>query len=388
MQYRKFGSSNIEISALGFGAMRMPVTTKQPGTADIDEKKSSRMIYHAIESGVNYIDTAYPYHRGASEPFLGRILQGGWRDKVHLATKMPHWMMSDPAQFDTYFDEQLTRLQTDHIDFYLLHSIDAKSWEKLRQWDVLSWAEKRLAEGRIGQIGFSFHDNFAAFKTIVDAYDWSFCQIQHNYMDIDEQAGTKGLKYAASKGLAVVIMEPLLGGRLSIKQTDVQKIWNRAAIKRTSTDWALQWLWNQPEVSLVLSGMSTMRQVEQNLASASASQVGLFTPADQVLVDEVRAKYRELCLVSCTGCQYCQPCPAEINIPLMFDLYNAGHMYNALKHVRGAYAGWIPAEKRADHCLKCQECESKCPQHLKISELLEKVDLVLDQGKSYQEVLN
>lgn len=389
MQYRPFGKLDWQVSALGFGCMRLPIRTGgQPGSADIDEAEASRLVYHAIENGVNYLDTAYPYHRKESEPFLGRALQGGWRQKVRLATKMPHWMMEGPADFDRFFDEQLAKLQTDYVDFYLLHALDKNSWPKLKNWDVFSWAEKKIKEGRIHHLGFSFHDDFSVFKDIVDGYDWEFCQIQYNYMDIEEQAGTRGLKYAAEKGLAVIVMEPLLGGRLSVPQQDIQAIWDRSPVKRSPTDWALQWLWNQPEVSLVLSGMSSMQQVEQNLVSASSSAAGSLNALELSLVDEVRARYRELCLASCTGCQYCQPCPNNLNIPLMFELYNAGHMYGVIEQVRQQYNDWIKPENRADQCARCQECEDKCPQHLPICELLDKVDQVLGMGKSYEEVLN
>jgi predicted aldo/keto reductase-like oxidoreductase len=386
MQYRKFGRLDWQVSALGFGAMRLPTLSGKPGP-DIDEAEAARMIYRAIESGVNYVDTAYPYHQKASEPFLGRILQGGWRERVRLATKMPHWMMSGPEHFDQYFDEQLAKLQTEYVDFYLLHGLDKRSWAKLKDWDVFSWAEKRIAEGRIGHLGFSFHDDFDTFKDIVDGYDWSFCQIQYNYMDIEEQAGTIGLQYAASKGLAVVVMEPLLGGKLAARQVDTRRIWQTAPKKRKPAEWALHWLWNQPEVSVVLSGMSKMIQVEQNLKTASASRVGLLSAEELGVVDQVRETYRKLCLISCTSCQYCQPCPNDLNIPMMFELYNSGHMYGVLKEVRGAYHQWIPREKRADQCVKCQECESKCPQHLPICDLLEQVDRVFDKGMTYEEAL-
>ncbi len=386
MQYRPFGRLDWQVSALGFGAMRLPTRTREFGSA-IAEKEAARLIYRAIEGGVNYIDTAYGYHRQKSEPFLGRTLKGGWREKVRLATKMPHWLMSGPEDFDRIFAEQLERLQTEYVDFYLLHGLDKRSWEKVKSWDVFSWAEKRIAEGRIRHLGFSFHDDFETFKNIVDGYDWAFCQIQYNYMDIEEQAGTRGLQYAAAKGLGVVVMEPLLGGRLAVRQEAVQRIWDKSPIRRRRVEWALQWLWSQPEVSVVLSGMSRMRQVEENLQYADASRPGLLTPPELAVVDRVREAYRKLCLVSCTGCNYCQPCPNGLNIPLMFELYNAGHMYDVLKHVRDMYNHWVEPGKRAENCLKCQECESKCPQHLPISDLLEQVSLVFDQGKSYEEAL-
>jgi uncharacterized protein len=384
MKYRSFGKLDWQASALGFGVMRMPTIDGVPGSDQIDEQEGARMIYSAIEGGVNYLDTAYPYHRGESEKFLGRILQHGWREKVRLATKLPQWLVDDPAKFDQLLDEQLERLNTAYIDFYLIHALDKKSWKKMEGFDVLRWAEKRRSDGSIGHIGFSFHDDYEAFKTIVDAYDWDFCQIQYNYMDIENQAGVEGLRYAAQKGLAVVIMEPLLGGRLAVKPPpEVQAVWDQAPIKRTPADWALQWLWNQPEVSLVLSGMSTMQQVEENLASASRSGVSSLNAEDEAVVDKVRQTFNQLCLVACTSCQYCQPCPNDVNIPLMFELYNAGHMYGVLEEIRKAYQGRIPKNMLADQCTKCRECEDKCPQHLPICDLLEDVDRVLAKGMPY-----
>lgn len=388
MQYRRFGQLDWQASALGFGCMRLPTTDGVPGSDHIDEVEASRMIYHAIDHGVNYIDTAYPYHRQESEKFLGRALKGGWREKIHLATKLPQWLVDSPAKFDELLDEQLKRLQTDHIDFYLVHALNNDAWTKMEQFDVLSWAEKRQAQGDIRHLGFSFHDNYDAFQRIVDAYHWAFCQIQYNYMDIENQAGLRGLQYAASKGMAVVIMEPLLGGRLAANPpAPVQQVWEQSPERRTPADWALQWLWNQPEVSVVLSGMSTMPQVEQNLDSAAKSGVGTLTEQELALVDQVRETYQSLSVVSCTGCQYCQPCPNDINIPAMFEMYNNGHMYGVLEDVRKAYAERFPPEKRADQCAKCHECEEKCPQHLAITDLLEDVDLVLSHGKSYESVI-
>jgi len=384
MKYRPFGKLDWQASALGFGCMRFPTTDGVPGSDHIDEKEAARMIYRAVEGGVNYLDTAYPYHRQESEKFLGRALQNGWREKIRLATKLPQWLVDEPAKFDALFSEQLQRLNTGYIDFYLIHALDKNSWQKMHDLDVLGWAEKRLAEGSIRSLGFSFHDDYDAFQTIVDAYDWDFCQIQYNYMDIENQAGVKGLRYAAQKGLAVIIMEPLLGGKLAVQPpAEVQAIWDAAPVKRTPADWALQWLWNQPEVALVLSGMSTMQQVEENLASASVSGVGSLSPQEEAIVERVRQAFNQLCLVACTGCQYCQPCPSELNIPLMFELYNSGHMYGVVEEVRKAYAHFIPEGQRADQCARCRECEDKCPQHLPICDLLEDVNRVLEKGMPY-----
>jgi uncharacterized protein len=384
MKYRPFGKLDWQVSALGFGCMRFPTTDGVPGSDHIDEDEAARMLYRAIEGGVNYLDTAYPYHRMESEKFLGRALRGGWREKIHLATKMPQWMVDEPAKFDLLFNEQLERLNTDHIDFYLIHALDLKAWKKMESFDVLAWAEKQMADGRIRHLGFSFHDDYEAFKTIVDAYHWDFCQIQYNYMDIENQAGIKGLRYAAERDIAVVVMEPLLGGKLAVQPpAEVQAIWDQAQNKRSPADWALQWLWNQPEVATVLSGMSTMQQVEENLASASVSGAGSLSLTEEVLVEKARETFNQLCLISCTSCQYCQPCPSGVNIPLMFELYNSGHMYGVLEEVRKAYGVQVPQEMHADQCTQCRECEDKCPQHLSICDLLEDVDRVLAKGMPY-----
>ena len=239
MNYRQFGRLDWKTSALGFGCMRLP---NEGEHENIDEAEATRMIRYAIDHGVNYIDTAYPYHGGNSEPFVGRVLQDGYREKVRLATKLPCWKIEEREDFDTYLNEQLERLQTEHIDFYLLHALREASWHKLHDLGVLAWAEGAEADGRIGHLGFSFHDEYDVFQEIVDAYDWTFCQIQYNYMDLETQAGTRGLKYAASKGLAVVIMEPLLGGRLVDPPEPVQEIWSEADQSRSPADWALQWM--------------------------------------------------------------------------------------------------------------------------------------------------
>ncbi|MDY6875515.1 MAG: aldo/keto reductase [Chloroflexota bacterium] len=382
MQYREFGRLDWKGSALGFGCMRLP--TKGEGNSNIDEAEATRMLYYAIDRGVNYLDTAYPYHRGNSERFLGRALKGGYRDRVRLATKLPCWLVETSQDFDKYLNEQLQKLQTDYVDFYLLHGLNQDRWQKMSALDVLEWAERAIADGRIGYLGFSFHDKYEVFKEIVDAYDgWTFCQIQHNYMDIENQAGTKGLKYAASKGLAVVIMEPILGGRLVSPPQPIQDLWDTAAQKRTPADWALQWLWNQPEVSVVLSGMSTMEQVEQNVASANESAINVLAPDELALIAQVRDKYQKLCPIPCTQCRYCMPCPNGVNIPRNFEIYNQGVMYDKPDHAREAYNTWLPEDERASACIQCRECEEKCPQSIPISEWMVRVHEVLGEGQPY-----
>ena len=398
MKNRKFGKLKWKGSALGFGCMRLPVINDE--YTNIDEPEATKMLHYVIDHGVNYVDTAYNYHGENSERFLGRALKGGYRDKVRLATKLPGWMVEAPADFDRFLDEQLKRLQTNYVDFYLLHAMNRRWWPDVRDLGVLEWAEGAIADGRIRYLGFSFHDEYPVFQEIVDAYDkWTFCQIQHNYMDIAYQAGTKGLKYAASKGLAVVIMEPLLGGWLAKAPQPIQELWNTIPNKRTPAEWGLQWLWNQPEVSVVLSGMSTIQQVEENVVSAKRSGVDTLTKEELMLVDRAREAYRELGPIPCTGCNYCMPCPNGVDIPYNFKLYNDGVMYEREnpRRARGWYQFMYVKERedlegdyhrekgQAAKCIRCRECEAKCPQNIPISKYMPIVHQVLGEGKSYDE---
>lgn len=382
MQYRKFGKLDVQVSALGFGCMRLPVIDGKSGS--IDQAEATRMIRYAIDQGVNYIDTAYGYHEKTSEIAVGKALQDGYRQKVNLATKLPVWLVNESGDFDTLLNEQLGKLQTDHVDFYLMHALNRNSWQKVVELDLLRKAEAALADGRIGHIGFSFHDTLDTFKEIVDGYDhWDFCQIQYNYMDIENQAGTEGLQYAASKGLGVIIMEPLLGGKLARHIPALDPVWEMIATDRTPADWALQWLWNQPEVSVILSGMSTMPQVEENLASAAASGVGSMTVEELELIASAREKIRQLSPIPCTKCEYCLPCPNGVNIPRNFEVYNEGAMYNDHDNARNTYKRWISDDAKAAQCIQCQECESKCPQKIVISEWMPVVEEVLGLGRPY-----
>jgi predicted aldo/keto reductase-like oxidoreductase len=372
MEYRKFGSLDWQGSALGFGCMRFPVLDGD--TSRIDEKPAAEMLLHAIDQGVNYIDTAYPYHGGTSEPFVGKTLEGEYRNKVKLATKLPSWKIDKASDFDRYLNEQLERLRTEQIDFYLLHTLNEKVWKTIYDLDVLEWVEKAKSDGRIKNIGFSFHDEHSVFKTIVDAYEsWDFCLIQHNFMDVDYQAGTKGLKYAASRGMGVVIMEPLRGGRLIDPPQPVQDIWDHAEVERSAAEWSLQWLWNKPEVSLVLSGMSTMQQVQENIASASRSGVGTLSAEELELVATVKKTYENFQLIPCTNCGYCMPCPEGVDIPRILKIYNDGIMYDKLETAKNDYQMWVPAENKADLCVECGECLEKCPQDIQIPDWMEKI---------------
>ena len=357
--------------------MRLP--TIDGDAARIDKPQATKMIRYAIDHGVNYIDTAWPYHREASEPFVGEVLQDGYREKVKLATKLPSWLIKEPADFDRYLDQQLERLQTDHIDFYLLHALNEESWHKLRDMNIFAPAERALAAGRIRHLGFSFHDEFKVFQEIVDGYDnWDFCQIQYNYMDVHYQAGRRGLHYATDKDLAVVIMEGLRGGSLAQNPppAPVAELWAESKRDWKPAEWGLQWLWNQPEVSLVLSGMSTMQHVEENVTSAGRSRIDKLTDADLALVERVHGTFSELAPIPCTNCQYCLPCPNGVNIPRVFAIYNEAQMYQDLAGARNAYQ-WLPKENRAHNCVECGECEPKCPQHIEIINWLKTADALL-----------
>ena len=376
MQYRTFGKLDWKPSALGFGAMRLPILDGD--TAKIDEPLATKMIRSAIDAGVNYVDTAWPYHKEQSEPFVGRVLQDGYREKVKLATKMPSWLIKEPADFDTHLNAQLEKLQTDRIDFYLLHALNKTFWPNLRDLDVFEWAEKAIADGRIGHLGFSFHDDLPLFKEIVDAYDWTFCQIMYNYMDTEFQAGREGLEYAAAKDIAVVIMEPLRGGSLTRPAPEpVAKIWGEASTQRSQADWALQWIWSHPEVSLLLSGMTEMAHVEENLVSADRSSVGLLSPDEMALVDRVRDAYRALSPIPCTDCKYCMPCPSGVAIPRIFAAYNNAMMYGDHEGARRNYEQFMKPENRADQCVECGQCEAACPQQIEIIDWLKKAHAFL-----------
>jgi predicted aldo/keto reductase-like oxidoreductase len=378
MKYRKFGSLDWEASVLGFGAMRLPVSDHDPSR--IDEPEAIKMIRHAIDDGVNYIDTAYTYHEKQGELLVGKALQKGYRKKVKLATKLPSWLVETSDDFDRFLDEQLEKLQTDHIDFYLLHALNSTRWPKLRDWGVLTWAEDAIADGRIGHLGFSFHDEFEVFKDIVDSYGrWTFCQIQYNLMDVEYQAGLKGLQYASGKGLAVVIMEPLRGGQLTNQvPPSVANLWESAAVRRTPADWALQWVWNHPEVSVVLSGMSGMQHVLENLDYADRSGAGLLSAKELTLVSKIREEYRRSVPVPCTNCKYCMPCPNSVEIAEIFEHYNDAHIYDNPIAPRFHYRN-LSAEKQADNCVECFECEEKCPQGIAVVETLKKAHALLGE---------
>ncbi|MEI7641394.1 MAG: aldo/keto reductase [bacterium] len=384
MQYRKFGKMDFKVSALGFGAMRLPMNEGAKDDKDFNEQEAIRIIRRAIDSGVNYIDSAYIYHGGLSEVVVGKALKDGYRQKVKIATKFPVGFAKTEADFDRILDEQLKRLDDTHIDFYMFHGIGDGGLKEIQDKNFFKKIEAAKADGRIGHIGFSFHDTNEAFTRVVDAYDkWEFCQIQYNYMDTENQAGVKGLKYAGAKGIAVIIMEPLLGGRLARPPKSIQNIIDAYKTKKTGAEWALQWIWNQPEVTMILSGMSAMQQVEDNIVYAGRSGVNLLSAEEVKLVETIRDGFRQRAVIPCTKCNYCMPCPSGVNIPHNFALYNEGLVYEDPGAPRFTYERWTDPKERANQCTQCKICEEKCPQKIEISDWMPKVHAVLGEGKDY-----
>jgi predicted aldo/keto reductase-like oxidoreductase len=374
MLYRKMKKADPELSVLGFGAMRLPVLPD----GHVDEPEATRMIRHGIDHGINYVDTAYPYHNGESETVVGRALSGGYRERVNLATKLPSWLIKSRGDMDRYLGEQLERLQTDRIDFYLVHGLIGPFWENLSSLGVLEFLDDAISDGRIRYAGFSFHDTTELFREIVKAYDWTFAQIQYNFMDEDYQAGTKGLRYAAKKGLGMVVMEPIRGGLLAQNVPGITELWQEAPTRRTPAEWALRWVWNHPEVTVVLSGMSTFDQLVQNVGYAEEGLPGSLAKKELAVYGRVRKEFRKRMAIPCTGCTYCQPCPHGVSIPECFELYNQAHMYDAKESVQqrytmflGGFFDGVPAY--ASCCQDCGECEDRCPQGLPIRENLRKV---------------
>ena len=380
MKYRIFGRTKWRISALGFGMMRLPVIGGE--TARIDERVAMDMALHAVDRGVNYFDTAYPYHTadfskgGASEPFLAKVLKQVDRDSLYIATKLPSWHVRSRKDMDRYLEEQLRRLDTESIDCYLLHALNTALWKKLTENGVFEFLESALRSGKIRYAGFSFHDRVELFKEIVDAYDWTFCQIQYNYFDTNYQAGRAGLEYAAAKDLAVVVMEPLRGGCLVQRLPDEAKdVLRKAAPERTPAEWALRWVWNHPEVSVVLSGMSDLDQMRENVALAETVSDAEWTEKDEKAVQETVRIIQDLQKVDCTSCGYCLPCPEGVDIPRNFSLYNDHFVFHD-PAAKMRYRNFLVDSAKASNCADCGRCEEKCPQAIPIRrELKNIVDL-------------
>jgi hypothetical protein len=383
MQYRHFPLvKDLEVSALGLGCMRLPVVGGD--AAAIDAAALDAMLAAAGSAGVNYLDTAYVYHNGYSESALGAALErSGKRDSFYLATKSPTWMAKEAGDWDRFLEEQLERLRTDHIDFYLLHALGRERWAKVKELGALRALERARASGKIRHLGFSFHDSLASFKEIVDGYEaWEFCQIQYNYVDRGFQAGEEGLAYAAERELGVIVMEPLRGGALAAPPPAIRSALAKYPTPRLPYEWALRFALDRQEVSLVLSGMGSVNQIWENAAIASSSGANTMTKPEAAALDEARRLYKERERVGCTTCGYCQPCPAGVGIPEVFSLYDSGSMFDSMKAQGGWYRFSVLAEGRgADKCVRCGECLPKCPQGISIPDKLEEAHASLAAEK-------
>ena len=379
MRYRKLGKTNLDVSVLGFGAMRLPMSGSPGGLASfdpnipIDEVEAMKIINHALEQGVNYFDTAYGYHAGKSETFLGKALKQQ-RTKVMIATKLPLWNVEKTEDLEKIFNEQLARLDTDYLDFYLVHGLAAATWAKAKELGVLKLLDGLRASGQIRYAGFSFHDDLKTFKGIIDAYDWDMCQIQYNFYDQSYQAGKEGLAYAASRDIGVVVMEPLRGGKLVDKiPPEIQALWDSAPIRRNPVEWAMRWVWNHEQVSTALTGASTLAQLQDHTRIIKDAEADSLTAEELSLFDRVQAAYRKMLKVDCTGCGYCMPCLNGVDIPRNFQLYNDTFLFKDPEFNVFFYNHFLTPEQRASGCLDCLLCMEKCPQKINIPEELKTV---------------
>ncbi|MDC7224425.1 MAG: aldo/keto reductase [Spirochaetales bacterium] len=381
MHYRKMGKTGVEVSALGFGAMRLPTVDNKNN--QIDEEKAIAMIRSAIDRGVNYLDTAYGYHGGESERLCGKAMKEGYREKVYIATKMPSWEVKTYDDLPRLLDEQLEKLQVEYIDFYLLHTLTQAYWDTYKKVDYKRFLKEAKEAEKIKHIGFSFHDNIDLFKEITDDFDWEFCQIQLNYLDDNYQAGLEGMRYAAERDMGVIVMEPLRGGMLAREEIpeELEKIWNKSPRKRTPAQWGLGYVWNYPEISLVLSGMSTMEQVEENIETARTALPQFLSPEEVDLIGEARDFFQSRIRVNCTNCHYCMPCPAGVNIPELFWGYNHDGVFGDFAKGKFWTTGFIKPHARAHNCVECGACESQCPQNIPIMDHLKKITELYGRGE-------
>lgn len=367
MEYRSMEKLGIKPSMLGFGCMRFP----KDADGNINEAEAERMIDKAISEGVTYIDTAYPYHNGDSEPFVGRVLKKYDRKSFYLATKLPIWKVETLEEVKQVFEEQLTRLQVDYVDFYLLHALSRDRWDKILKLGVLDYCEELKRQGKLKYLGFSFHDSYEVFEEILTYREWDFCQIQYNYMDTCHQAGDRGYALAEKLGVPMVIMEPVKGGSLAVLPDDIAEMYRQADPQASVSSWALRWVGTHPNVKVILSGMSTYEQVEDNLKTFAK-----FRPLDdeeQKLVEDVAAAIRSRVKNGCTGCRYCMPCPFGVDIPKNFAIWNEEAMYGNPGAAKAKYERELAESARADKCRRCGACEKECPQAIHIRDNLVQV---------------
>ena len=376
MLYRENKKTGDKIFALGFGLMRLPERDGQ-----IDDQKSKEMIDYCLENGVNYFDTAYPYHGGQSEPFLGKVLEGRRKD-VFIATKLPPMRVHKYADIEKIFSNQLKNLRTDYIDYYLMHSlVDFKQWQRLKDYGIIKFIEEKKTAGAIRRIGFSAHMPTSEFIKILDDYDWDFAQIQYNYLDEDNQVGAAGVEYAKKKGISLIVMEPIRGGLLANPGTNITNIMDQAKEKKTPAAWALKWVMNHDAFLVVLSGMSTMDHIKENIKTADTAYPGCMTQDDLTIIEQVKQEYKSKIKVPCTRCAYCMPCPHGVRIPYIFESYNQYFMFGP-EDARFWYmirtSGVMGGEGKASACIECGACEKKCPQNIPIMEELKRAKELLE----------
>ncbi len=376
MQYVSFGRNAFEVSRFGMGCMRLPVSRNAADADAVDEAHAVRMVQAAADAGVNYFDTAYMYHGGESEVVLGRALRDGYRGRVRVVTKLPNSKFATP---EACLDEQLKRLGTDHLDLYLLHGLNVKTWAIAKERDLFSFLDRMKEKGKIRLAGFSFHDGTRLFKQIIDAYHWDACQIQLNFLDSGYQAGVEGMRYAAAKGISVVVMEPLRGGLFAQNiPDDVMAVWRSAPVQRTGAAWGLRWVADLPEVAVVLSGVSSMEQLEENLRLFQEPLVGCVLPGERALYARAQALYESKVKIACTACGYCMPCESGVAIPNVFRFYNSWALGGNLAGSRGAYKRMLTAhDSDASRCTECAACEEACPQNLPIINTLKEAHAIL-----------
>lgn len=363
MKYRTMPKSKDKLSILGLGLMRLPQT--QDGK--IDESLAIEMMEYALAKGVNYFDTAWGYHDGASEPLLGKFVARTDRSRFYIATKLPCWLVKSPQDMDDFLNRQLDRLQTDHIDYYLLHALNQRSWTQMLGFGVLDWLKQARAEGRIRHIGFSFHDRYSVFKKIVERFDWDCCQFMLNFLDTRYQAGRNGYNLASARGLGIIAMEPLRGGKLVQQVPDaIKAVWTKSKLDWSPVQRALNWVWNLDAVTVNLSGMSDLEQLKENIRLANSFKPGQLNDRELNLYKKARLEYLHRIAIPCSECRYCLPCPHKVAIPAVFGHYNESLMFGEKERHKREYLAWIPEEARADKCVNCGECLSKCPHHIPI----------------------
>ena len=370
MQYREYGKLGFKVSAFGMGCMRLPSSVDNKGNKTIHREEAIKMIRYAADHGVNYFDSAHVYFDGDCDRLLGEALSGGYRERVKVVSKIPPGHVNSEEDFFRILDEQLEKLQTDHLDVLLAHNLGKESFAHLKKINMVSMMEKAKAQGKIKAIACSFHDDFDTYKEVIDYYPWDMSQIQMNILDVNNQATVEGMKYAAGKGIAIVIMEPLRGGGLANPPEPIQEIYRAFPDKRSPVEWAFRFMYNFPEVSCILSGVFTMEQLQDNIRIFEQAAPNVMSAEELAMIDNVRDTYKKLIKVPCTGCSYCVPCPKGVNIPSVFELYNDGAMYGGYQTVKERYDRRIDAGNDASRCVQCGACQKKCPQHIPIIEML------------------